>query len=155
MNNKINSSKRVKNKKRKINYIFPGALIILFTLFLTCNSTDFNKDNSLQVMDAQRFNELNDYTPFKVVKIKPETSPTLKLAAQACAGLYNRERGGSVYTHMTHKDSQWLEELNWEPEETLDALGLNFVSEEFLKRGTLTEEEDAPSHETRTEKEKK
>ncbi len=39
--------------------------------------------------------------------------------------------------------------------ETLDSLGLNDVSEDFLKRGILTEDEDFPSDETSAEKEKK
>ena len=35
---------------------------------------------------------------FTAVEIDPATSPAAKLAVQACAGLYNRQRGGSVYT---------------------------------------------------------
>jgi hypothetical protein len=50
-----------------------------------------------------------------------ELSPTTKIAAQACAGLYNRQRGGSVYTHMSSKDAQWLEELSLEPGEIMGA----------------------------------
>jgi len=38
--------------------------------------------------------------------------------------------------------------------ESLDELSLNYVSEEFLKRGILTDSEDAPSKETSTETEK-
>ncbi|MBW2704754.1 MAG: aldehyde dehydrogenase [Deltaproteobacteria bacterium] len=37
--------------------------------------------------------------------------------------------------------------------ESLDELGLGFVSEEFIKRGILTDGEDAPAQETSTEKE--
>ena len=39
--------------------------------------------------------------------------------------------------------------------ETLDALGLNYVKEEFLKRGILTENEDTPSDETSDKEESK
>jgi len=39
--------------------------------------------------------------------------------------------------------------------ETLDKLGLNYVSEDFAKRGILTEDEGAPSKETSVETEKK
>ena len=60
---------------------------------------------------------INDFT---LVEIVPETSPTLKLAAQACAGLYNRETGGSIYTVMKDKDTQWMEELDLEPIATTD-----------------------------------
>jgi len=37
--------------------------------------------------------------------------------------------------------------------ESLDELGLDYVSEEFIKRGILTDGEDAPAEETSTEKE--
>jgi benzoyl-CoA reductase subunit BamB len=37
--------------------------------------------------------------------------------------------------------------------ESLDELGLGFVSEEFIKRGILTDGEDAPAQETSTGKE--
>ncbi len=68
----------------------------------------------------------DDTTPvyadeFKVVEIASETPATVKLAVQACAGLYNRELGGSVYTLMSDKDARWLEELELEPEETVAA----------------------------------
>ena len=58
---------------------------------------------------------------FIVVDIEPETTPAMQLAAQACAGLYNRKIGGSVYTLMSDKDSRWLEELDLEPDETTEA----------------------------------
>jgi len=60
---------------------------------------------------------------FKVVDIDPETTPAMQLAVQACAGLYNRKQGGSVYTRKKDKDSQWLEELNLEPSEITTAAG--------------------------------
>ncbi|MCC6160299.1 MAG: hypothetical protein IT350_19765 [Deltaproteobacteria bacterium] len=60
---------------------------------------------------------------FLVVDIEPDTAPETQLAVHACAGLYNHELGGSVYTHTTDKDARWLEELDLEPEETVDAAG--------------------------------
>jgi hypothetical protein len=36
----------------------------------------------------------------------------------------------------------------------LDELGLDYVSEDFLQRGILTDNEDTPSKETSAEKEK-
>lgn len=58
---------------------------------------------------------------FIVVDIEPDTAPETQLAVHACAGLYNHELGGSVYTHTTDRDARWLEELDLEPEETVDA----------------------------------
>ncbi|HPO12015.1 MAG TPA: hypothetical protein PLI09_01115 [Candidatus Hydrogenedentes bacterium] len=56
-----------------------------------------------------------------LVHIDPETAPAVKIAVQACAGLCNRKRGGSVFTHMDHKDLQWIEELALQPDRTLTA----------------------------------
>jgi len=68
----------------------------------------------------------DDTTPiyadeFKLVEIASGTPATVTLAVQACAGLYNRELGGSVYTLMSDKDSRWLEELELEPSATVAA----------------------------------
>jgi len=56
-----------------------------------------------------------------VVEMGTETGPATRIAAQACAGLYNRKSGGSVYTRMEDKDSEWIEELDLRPDETLKA----------------------------------
>jgi hypothetical protein len=40
-------------------------------------------------------------------------------------------------------------------QETLDKLGLDYVSEDFLQRGILTDKEGTPSKETAAQKEKK
>jgi hypothetical protein len=58
---------------------------------------------------------------FTVVDVPPETPAPLQLAVQACAGLYNRALGGSVYTRMEAKDDRWLDELGLVPAETLGA----------------------------------
>ncbi len=67
----------------------------------------------------------DDTTPayadeFKVVEIVAETTAIEKLAVQACAGLYNRRLGGSVYTRENAKDTRWLDELDLEPSESVD-----------------------------------
>lgn len=56
-----------------------------------------------------------------VVDIAPETSPAVKIAVQACAGLHNCKSGGSVFTRMSKKDSQWIEELELQPDAVIDA----------------------------------
>ncbi|MBK7977809.1 MAG: hypothetical protein IPK07_32690 [Deltaproteobacteria bacterium] len=57
---------------------------------------------------------------FRVVTVDPATAPPVQLAVQACAGLYNRSHGGSVYTRMSEKDSRWLDDLGLVPDETVD-----------------------------------
>jgi hypothetical protein len=64
--------------------------------------------------------------PLTVVDITPETDPAVKIAVQACAGLYNRKYGGSVFTRMNEKDFYWIEELALQPDTILNA-------EEFLQ----------------------
>ena len=58
---------------------------------------------------------------FRVVDIDGATAPALKIAAQAGAGLCNRNSGGSVYTRMHGKDNQWLKELVLQPDEIMNA----------------------------------
>ncbi len=58
---------------------------------------------------------------FTVVDIGPETPATTQLAVQACAGLYNRALGGSVYTRAEDNDDRWLEELDLTPDTVVDA----------------------------------
>ena len=55
-----------------------------------------------------------------VVRIDPETSPAVRIAVQACAGLSNRKQGGSVFTHMNDKDLQWIKELELVSGKTLN-----------------------------------
>lgn len=56
-----------------------------------------------------------------LVHMPPETAPAVKIAVQACAGLCNRKRGGSVFTQMDDKDLQWIKELELKPDKTLTA----------------------------------
>lgn len=64
--------------------------------------------------------------PITLVNFAPNTSPAVRIAVQACAGLCNRKHGGSVFTHMDDKDRGWIKELVLQPAKTLSA-------EEFLK----------------------
>jgi len=59
--------------------------------------------------------------PLRVVDITRETHPAVKIAAQACAGLWNRESGGSVFTRMSEKDSHWMEQLSLQPDAIMNA----------------------------------
>ncbi len=52
----------------------------------------------------------------RVVDLDPATDPAVTIAVQACAGLCNRNRGGSVFTRMDKKDAQWLENLTLQPD---------------------------------------
>lgn len=56
-----------------------------------------------------------------LVHIDQETAPAVKIAVQACAGLCNRRRGGSVFTHMDDNDLQWIKELELQPVKTVTA----------------------------------
>jgi len=56
-----------------------------------------------------------------VVDIATEADPALKIAVQACAGLRNRESGGSVFTRMNDKDLHWIEELELHPTQVMTA----------------------------------
>lgn len=62
---------------------------------------------------------------FTLVEANEPMATPLRLAVQACTGLYNRKLGGSVFVHWNTKDEEWLEALELTPEETLTA-------EEFL-----------------------
>ncbi len=104
--------------------------MFLFALLSGCNenATDreyeevIENNNGIETRIPYNANSsTNDTGRFIVVEIQQDTSPTTKLAVQACAGLYNHQRGGSVYTHMSDKDSQWLHELQLRPVETVDA----------------------------------
>ncbi|MFP4502560.1 MAG: hypothetical protein ACLFTT_16310 [Candidatus Hydrogenedentota bacterium] len=59
--------------------------------------------------------------PLKIVHISSEAHPAVKIAAQACAGLWNRESGGSVFTRMNEKDAHWMAELSLEAGEMMNA----------------------------------
>lgn len=58
---------------------------------------------------------------FRVVEIDPATPTPERIALQACVGLYNRRRGGSVYARMSDRDARWLDDLGLEPEATVDS----------------------------------
>jgi len=58
---------------------------------------------------------------FTVVQVDPGAAATLQLAVQACAGLHNREEGGSVYVQKEAHDAQWLIELELAPLDMVDA----------------------------------
>lgn len=58
---------------------------------------------------------------FTLVELDPAAPGPLQLAVQACAGLNNRELGGSVYVRMDDHDTQWLTELDLTPSRTVTA----------------------------------
>jgi hypothetical protein len=60
-------------------------------------------------------------TEFTVVQLDPGALAPLQLAVQACAGLENRKLGGSIYVQQDANDEQWLDELDLEPSEVVDA----------------------------------
>lgn len=58
---------------------------------------------------------------FRSVTIDAGAPTTLQIAVRACAGLYNRELGGSIYVQMDAQDEYWLTELNLQPSDVIDA----------------------------------
>jgi hypothetical protein len=80
-------------------------------------ATDGGKDGSTG--DGGTWNAASEFT---AVEVGPEASATLQLAVQACAGLYNRRLGGSIYIKMEANDEQWLDELDLEPKNVVNAL---------------------------------
>lgn len=59
--------------------------------------------------------------PFTVVEVDPAAPAPLQLAVQACAGLHNRDAGGSVYVESEPHDATWLDELHLQPTATVGA----------------------------------
>ena len=109
--------------KNSTHFIF--IVVLCLSTLLSCDS-GYNDDSDDDVADDDNDTDDDDTTSedvyeFKVVDIAPETAPAIQLAVQACAGLYNRERGGSIYTRMADKDDQWLAELDLEPSEITNA----------------------------------
>jgi len=89
---------------------FACAFALLFLLLSACSEPRDLPEPSSGAVHA-----------FTVADIGPETPPAVQLAVQACAGLYNRRRGGSVYTRMNDKDSRWLDALGLKPAEVVRA----------------------------------
>jgi len=58
---------------------------------------------------------------FALVEVPPETPAPLRIAVQACAGLYNRALGGSIYTRTDEPDARWLDELTLTPAQVMSA----------------------------------
>ncbi len=91
------------------------------------DSPDSDMDNDEKESD-------NEIQPreFTAVEVDPAAPATFQLAVQACAGLFNRKLGGSIYIKMEAHDEQWLSELNLEPKDTVSAADfLNTCLTEF------------------------
>ncbi len=58
--------------------------------------------------------------PLTVVRASSTSAPATQLAVQACAGLANRDVGGSVFVELDPHDPGWLDELGLAASETLD-----------------------------------
>jgi hypothetical protein len=52
-----------------------------------------------------------------VVQAETSTAAPVLLAVQACAGLYNRKEGGSVFVELREHDKSWVEELRLKADE--------------------------------------
>ena len=57
--------------------------------------------------------------PLIVVKADPKSPAPAQLAVQACAGLFNRKAGGSVFVELDSHDGGWIDELHLSVHETL------------------------------------
>ena len=93
--------------------LLSGVLAVLITAFTLGCGDDGSARGDAVVRYASEFT---------VVEIDPDASATLQLAVQACAGLNNRELGGSIYIQMEAHDEQWLDELDLEPNDVVNAL---------------------------------
>jgi hypothetical protein len=60
-------------------------------------------------------------TEFTAVALDQAAPAPLQLAVQACAGLHNRQLGGSVYVKMESHDEEWLTELDLAPKQVVAA----------------------------------
>lgn len=114
------------NRLNWVRVWFTIMVLFLSVVVMACgdDGDDDNSDDDDDSGDDDTTDDDDDSTvadEFKVVEIDPETAPTVQLAVQACAGLYNGNLGGSIYTYMSDKDAQWLEELELEPIEVIDA----------------------------------
>ena len=79
------------------------AALVAATFLVSCGSSD----------GGPRY-----ATAFTLVTVDPSASAPLQLAIQACAGLKNRELGGSVYVQFDTDDG-WLSSLDLNPESTV------------------------------------
>jgi hypothetical protein len=96
-----------------------ALLVLLFVgLVSACSDSPAQPTNDAGGDDIALAQEAGE---FRVVEIDSETPATTQLAVQACAGLFNRELGGSIYTQAKENDAQWLEELALKPTEVIEA----------------------------------
>ena len=58
---------------------------------------------------------------FTVVELGGQATAAFQLAVHACAGLSNRQLGGSVYIQQEAHDPEWLKELALQPADVVDA----------------------------------
>jgi hypothetical protein len=58
-------------------------------------------------------------TRLTVVKADATSPGSVQLAVQACAGLYNRKQGGTVFVNRDAHDEVWIDELALAPNETV------------------------------------
>jgi hypothetical protein len=66
-------------------------------------------------------------TKLTVVQADPMSAASTQLSVQACAGLYNRREGGSVFVELEAHDKVWVDELPLKADETV-------AEADFLKR---------------------
>lgn len=87
-----------------------SVLIVVFILILFVCSCDDS------VNETSRYAE-----EFTSVQLDTASEAPLQLAVQSCAGLYNRELGGSLYVVKDNHDEFWLNELQLIPSRVLTA----------------------------------
>lgn len=104
--------------------IFPNLLFVMMTCALMLAACD--SDDVVEVAEETR----SYATEFTTVKITLPASASLQLSVHACAGLYNRQLGGSVFVQTAKEvgtinlDGASLEDEIW-----LDELGLKASKE--------------------------
>jgi len=93
--------------------------VVLATVLVACKHKDkAPPDDSAQPDSGDSHHYATEFTAVTLASDEPAP---LQLAVEACAGLENRQLGGSVYIQTDTNDQDWLAELALSPAETVSA----------------------------------
>ena len=108
-----------------LNRWFSRALLALFPCTVVVAACSKHDTSTPSPRAACRLHDASSPSPtprqFTVVQVDPNASAPFQLALQACAGLHNRNAGGSVYVEADPHDATWLDELGLKPTATVSA----------------------------------
>lgn len=99
--------------KRKLFVFFVILVISAVTVSLTARGEE----------ESARGDSTGRYaSDFVVVEVDPKAPMTLDMAVRACVGLKNLKLGGSAFIEMDAHDEQWLEEIDLERKNVVNAI---------------------------------